>query len=145
MSSLLNLLNPAKRIKGRQELDTLAISTDGQIQLLKMPIVRQFLADHHEGATPLSWAITNRLKPIEGIPGAHLVQLIREDSCVPQLTRYEPEYTNDSITAIMHESYQRAKFNVDEYNRKNLTFEMIKLGIGSVVLLFLISMISSNI
>ena len=142
--SLLDLRNKDKRIKGRQDLDVLAISTDGQVQMLKMPIIRQFLADHHEGSTPLNWAITSLLKPIEGIDGSHLVQLIREDSCVPQLTKYEPLYKNEGMTAIMHESYQRAKFNVDEYNRKNLTFEMIKLGIGAVVLLFIVSMIGSN-
>jgi len=146
MSSLLtNLLNRDKRIKGRQELDTLAISTDGQVQLLKMPIVRQFLADHHEGSTPLSWAITTLLKPIKGITGVHLVQLISENSCVPQLTTYEKPYTNDSMKSVMHESYQRAKFDVDESNKKNITYEMIKLGIYGAALLFLATMIFSKL
>ena len=151
-----NLFSKDKIIKGNTNLPVIARSSDGVVQITKLPIIRQLACDHKEDAIPLSWCIADRLKPLfigsldnpapQLYPGHEndMFQFVLEDACVPQLTKYEPKYINDTISVISDFVLDLAMHEVDETNKKNYTYEIIKLGMLIAVVLFIITLIYSH-
>lgn len=119
---LRTLVRREKTIKGAKTMDVFAISSDGNIQITQLPVLRHLLTDLKGHS---AWGITGRLKRFRG----KMVQVIHEDACVPQLTKHEPKYTNPTLQHTMEERYQDAFNEINRKNKKNMNLEVFKFAV----------------
>ena len=117
-----SIVRREKTIKGSNTLDVFAISSDGNIQITQLPVLRHLLTDLKGHS---AWGITNRLKRYRG----RMVQMIHEDACVPQLTKHEPIYQNHTLQHTMEERYQNAYNEINKKNKRNMNIETFKFAI----------------
>lgn len=130
---LKTLMPKHEAIKTRGTTDVLAISSDDTIQFTKLKPIRQFLVAKTEN-NDSAWAI-DRPRPFYNIDGKQvcMCQLILEDSCVPQRTTYEPDYTNPNIDKIMRDTYHRAKMQVDQNEQQLIAAKYLYVGIAAII------------